>query len=502
MIVHSHWRPEGRAASGGRRRYGRNALTSNYQAIFQSLPVPFMVLDRGLRFTDANAAYCAVTMTKRADLIGRHVFEAFPEEGENLRRFQDAFDRALAGEDNVVALFPFRIPRPADRGGGMELRYWSCTHTPVRDATGAVTHIVQQAEDVTALVGEAPRADSEIEDSVVQRAQKLENLSERLRAEGEFLKRLFESAPGFIAVLSGPDRVIELANDAFKSLVGREDIIGLPLAQAIPHISAGTTYEEQAPDDEAVVVEGFPLIIRNPGEAERQIFVDFVWQPVLDDEGQPAAVFVQGSDVTEKVVAMRQQRLLLDEINHRVKNTLAVVQALVLQTLRSTTSPEDLASKVQSRLAALSATHNLLTAAAWAGVELKALLGQELEPFGEGRIRLSGPAALLSPRRTVNLGLVFHELATNAAKYGALSVPEGRVEVDWSIEPSETEPRLRIEWIESGGPPVKAPAQSGFGSKLIERTLRAKPDARYEIEYRPEGLRAWFDMPAEIGDTA
>jgi PAS domain S-box-containing protein len=460
-----------------------------------------MVLDRDLRFVDANAAYCAVTMSKRSDLIGRHVFEAFPEDGENLRRYNDAFARALAGEDNVVALFPFRIPRPAEQGGGMELRYWSCTHTPVRDAAGAVTHVVQQAEDVTALVGEAPRADSVIEDKVLRRAEKLENLSERLRAEGDFLKRLFRSAPGFIAVLSGEDRVVELANDAFVKLVGREDIVGLPLAEAIPHISAGAGHAEADPNsDEAVLVEAFPLIVQQPDGDSRKVFVDFVWQPIMDDDGRPAAVFVQGNDVTEKVMVTRQQQLLLDEINHRVKNTLAVVQALVLQTLKSTPDPRAFSQKVQARLAALSATHNLLTATAWSGVELKSLLCQELSHFGESRISLEGPAALLSPRRTVNLGLVFHEMATNAAKYGALSVPDGRVQVSWRLEPDEETTRLLIDWQEEGGPPVVDPKATGFGLRLIERTLRSKPDARYTIDYRPDGLRAHFNMPAEIGD--
>lgn len=477
-------------------------MSADYATIFHSLPVPFMVLDRDLRFVDANASYCAATLTQRQDLIGRHVFEAFPEEGENLRRYQEAFERALSGEENVIALFPYSVPRPAEQGGGKSLKYWSCTHVPVRDATGRVTHILQQAEDVTALMHKGPQADAALEATVVQRAERLESLSETLRAEGDFLKRLFHSAPGFMAVLSGAAQTIALANEAFRRLVGRSDVVGRPLAEITGHMHAiGASARPLG--DSAFIAEAFPLLVRDEqGGAQRRIYVDFVWQPILDDEGAQVAVFIQGSDVTEKVLANQHQQLLLDEINHRVKNTLAVVQALVLQTLRTTPSPADFSAKLQARLGALSATHNLLTETAWSGVDIKALLCQELSHFGEKRITLSGPAALLSPRRTVNLGLVFHEMATNAAKFGALSVPEGRVTVSWRVEPDEEgrPHRLDIVWEEAGGPAVVPPTQSGFGTRLIERTMRAKPDARFSIQYRPEGLVARFNMPAEHGD--
>lgn len=459
-----------------------------------------MVLDRNLRFVEANAAYCAATTSRRADLIGRHVFEAFPEEGDNLRRYQEAFERALAGEENVVAFFPYAVPGP---NGQRVLKYWSCTHTPLRNDAGDVTHIIQQAEDVTGLAAEAPDATAGMQAKVTKRAQRLESLSQTLRAEGDFLKRLFQSAPGFMAVFSGPDQTVELANDAFRRLVGKDDVVGRSLAEITGHFSA-TGASARPGTGSAFIAEAFPLLVRDPdGGAQRRIYLDFVWQPIIDDDGTQVAVFVQGNDVTEKVQASHHQQLLLDEINHRVKNTLAVVQALVLQTLRSTPSPAEFSTKLQARLAALSGTHNLLTETAWNGVELRALLHQELAHFGERRIALSGPAALLSPRRTVNLGLVFHELATNAAKYGALSVPDGRVTVSWQVLPDEEgrPERLEIVWEESGGPPVVKPGEAGFGTRLIERTMRAKPDARFSIDYRPQGLLARFDMPAEHGDA-
>ena len=476
-------------------------MSVDYPALFQSLPVAFMVLDRELHLVEANAAFCALTHSKRRDLIGRHIFEIFPESGENLKRYRDAFTRALAGEENVIAMFPYSIPRPAERGGGSEERYWSCTHVPVRDADGQVTHVVQQLQDVTGLVGTG-KVKSALEGAVVERAQRLESLSERLRAEGEFFRRMFSAAPGFMAVLTGPDLVFELANDAFCAMVGRDDLVGRPLAEALPHIEVANpelVSELQRDSEEPFIARRFPLFVEREGRRER-LFVDFVWQPILNETGESIGVFVQGSDVTQGVLVGEQQRLLLDEINHRVKNTLAVVQALVLQTLRSTGSPEDFAEALQSRLGALTQSHNLLTAAQWGGVELKTLLTQELNHYGEARLEIDGPLTILTPRRTVNLGLVFHEMATNAAKYGALSVPEGRLAVTWSIDRTADPTRLTIEWREQGGPPVRAPARAGFGSRLIERTIRSKPDAHYEIGYPREGLYARFDMPLETED--
>jgi PAS domain S-box-containing protein len=474
-------------------------LHLDYAALFQSLPVPFMVLDRDLRFVEANPAYCAITLSKRSDLIGRHVFDVFPESGDNLKRYRDAFERALDGEENVIAMFPYSIPLPAERGGGTEMRYWSCTHTPLRDSSGQVTHLIQETKDVTALV-DAREPRGALQGEVVERARQLESLSERLRSEGEYLKRMFSAAPGFMAVLSGPDLVFELANEAFCQMVGRRDLVGKTLAEALPHITAANPEMRDfgTGSSERFVAHQFPLLVeRGPDGREQKIYVDFVWQPILDEDGKTMAVFVQGNDVTQRVLATQQQRLLLDEINHRVKNTLAIVQALVAQTLKTTTSPAVFADRLQARLAALSHSHNLLTASQWSGVELKSLLLQELSHYGEGRLSIDGPLTILSPRRTVNLGLVFHEMATNAAKYGALSVPEGRLEVGWSIDRAASPARLKIDWIESNGPPVHAPAQSGFGSRLIERTMRSKPDSFYDIQYLPEGLRATFDMPLE-----
>ena len=202
-------------------------------------------------------------------------------------------------------------------------------------------------------------------------------------------------------------------------------------------------------------------------------------------------------DITERKRAEIRQKLLVDELNHRVKNTLATVQSLAWQSLRQDQAPQDARECFESRLIALSRTHDLLNRSSWEGATLKEVLDIELDPYrsdGGSRIVLRGPELRLSPRTTLALGLLFHELATNAAKYGALSVPEGRVEVSWDV--TGTGP-LRIEWREVGGPPVRPPERTGFGSRLAERTVARELGGRVRFDFEPAGLRCVLEIPAD-----
>jgi PAS domain S-box-containing protein len=483
------------------------SVVPDFQSIFASLPVPLMVMDRDLRLVAANDLYLATTNSRAPEIVGKHVFDAFPDSLARKARFQEAFERAVAGEENVIAMLPFDVPRP---GGGTETRYWSCTHTPIRDAGGNVTYIVQQAQDVTALIDPAHPAPrnaeagvAALEGDVIRRAVRIEALSQALRGEAEYLKAMFRGAPNFMCVLSGSDFVFELANDAFLEMIGRADISGRPIGDLLPEL------EEQGLIDmlRRVVATGeafrgreYPLVLsRGAGQVPRRSYVDFVWQPIFDEEGKVVAIFMQGSDVTDRVQATEQQRILLDEVNHRVKNTLTTVQAMVAQTLKTSSSPAAFAENLSARLMALSATHNLLTARNWSGAGLRELLLLELKPFGVDRVEIDGAEVMLSPRRATNMGLVFHELAINAAKYGALSAPSGRVSVRWAPEAPSPEARLVLDWIEQGGPKVSEPQHKGFGTRLIDRTIRAKPGASYRSQYLPEGLHWQVRLPPEGG---
>jgi len=203
--------------------------------------------------------------------------------------------------------------------------------------------------------------------------------------------------------------------------------------------------------------------------------------------------------VARKAIEARQ-KLLLDELNHRVKNTLATVQSIAAQSLRQ----GDVASVRQNfedRLIALSQAHNLLTRDGWRGASLAELADTELRPYaraGAERVRLAGPEVWLAPNTAVAIGMALHELTTNAVKYGALSVDAGRVEVSWSVEGLDAETdRVRILWVEVGGPTVHKPTRRGFGSRLIVGGLAHELDGEVELEFPAGGVvcRIVFDQP-------
>lgn len=203
--------------------------------------------------------------------------------------------------------------------------------------------------------------------------------------------------------------------------------------------------------------------------------------------------------------ADRRQRLILNELNHRVKNTLATVQALTTLTAREASDIRSYRDRLVARLAGLARTQVLLTNSEWRGAQLRDLLYTELEihdggqTTGAPRVDLAGPAVLIASSKVVALGMVVHELATNAAKYGALSVPEGRLHVRWTTigQDDAGRPVLRLDWEEIGGPPVTLPTREGFGTRMIRKGLSRQLGATIQAEYRPSGLRFTLTMPIE-----
>jgi two-component sensor histidine kinase len=195
-----------------------------------------------------------------------------------------------------------------------------------------------------------------------------------------------------------------------------------------------------------------------------------------------------------------RQSLLIRELHHRVKNTLATVQGLLGATARSTESIGEFYRSFSDRIVSLANTHNLLTEDYWQTAQIGEILKNELSPYenGSGRIRLEGPAVELSADLAVPTGMAIHELTTNAAKYGALSVPDGRIEVRWAVHGVNGSRRLELAWTEQDGPPVSPPARQGFGSTLIRRVLGDQCQAEVELDYAPEGLR--FRMVAPMSE--
>jgi two-component sensor histidine kinase len=181
--------------------------------------------------------------------------------------------------------------------------------------------------------------------------------------------------------------------------------------------------------------------------------------------------------------------LLIEELNHRVKNTLAILQSIAAQTFRSASRDER--EKFEGRLGALAEAHNLLSKEKWQGSELQEVAGRVLQPYAlnnPSRIRMSGPKVPLSPRQAVVMSMIVHEIATNAAKYGALSNESGTVTLDWAIAADNPVRRLKLMWTETGGPHVAAPVQRGFGSRLIERSARDQLGGDATVDFLPHGV--------------
>jgi PAS domain S-box-containing protein len=215
-------------------------------------------------------------------------------------------------------------------------------------------------------------------------------------------------------------------------------------------------------------------------------------------DGDNRVVRVSGvtTDITDRKEAEERQAFLAREVDHRARNVLAVVQSILRLTRAGTT--KDYVGLVEGRIRALSRAHMLLSESRWAGADLGRLLGEELEPYRTdqcGVVRLEGPETLLEPRHAQTIALAVHELATNAAKYGSLSSPSGKVSLDWR----RSEDGLAIEWLEMDGPQVVAPSSQGYGTRVIQASLE-QLGGQASFDWRPGGLRCTLSLP--YADTA
>jgi PAS domain S-box-containing protein len=238
----------------------------------------------------------------------------------------------------------------------------------------------------------------------------------------------------------------------------------------------------------------FENTIRRNDGAERLI----AWRNTVlqDSQGRAIGTLSSGEDVTDQREAQARERLLVQEVDHRAKNLLAVVQSVVQLTRGENIAEfkEAIAGRIQS----LARTHGLLAAARWEGADLRQLVLDELAPYSRGdetRVRITGPALHLKPAAAQALALIVHELATNAAKYGALASPNGRVEIGWRT----ADERVRLDWSESGGPVVARPERRGFGSIVLQTSVERQLRGKVALDWKPEGLVCTLDLPgAEV----
>ncbi len=260
------------------------------------------------------------------------------------------------------------------------------------------------------------------------------------------------------------------------------------------------------PLEECAIDRAFP---ENNQERGEEVFVHrdgrffpvgFTASPIRDDSANIIGTIIEVRDISDEKAASERQRLLINELNHRVKNTLATVQSIAAQTFRGQTD-QAVRAVFDARMAALSNAHNVLVEDNWESASLRGVVTRALAPHllaevDGDRFRYEGPDARLHPKVAVTLAMALHELMTNAAKYGALSVPEGRVAVTWTLGDREDgRHRLDLAWEERGGPPVVPPTRRGFGSRLIERQLPMEFDGSAALAFDPAGVSCRMTIP-------
>lgn len=373
--------------------------------------------------------------------------------------------------------------RLVKRSDGSEI-FVSVSIDPLRNTKGELVGAVNCFVDVT----ERKRTDEAIERSRVVALEQ----EQRLAATYE------HAAIGITEVL--PDGTFIRVNEAICGITGRsrEELLNTRL------------FTYSAPED--IDLDRQSFLQQVAGELEfysvekrfkrkdgRVIWLSVRSSPVRDARGRLLYLVRVVQDISERKAAERRQKLLIDELNHRVKNTLARVQSLASQTARAAPTPEAFRERFEGRLIALSKAHDQLTMHHWENADLRDVIDDSLAPYaGAGRVALRGENVVLRPRAVLTLAMVFHELTTNAAKYGALSAPGGRIEISWQITArSSHPPRLQIDWIEHGGPAVVEPGQRGFGSKLIEGSVAGELSGSTRLIFAPEGLRCEIVIPLD-----
>ena len=319
-----------------------------------------------------------------------------------------------------------------------------------------------------------------------------------LRASEEKYRRIFEQTSDLIFT-TDLDQVITACNPAGAAAVGvaRDGAIGRNISDFVAPEDLELTRQMLQRKLEQGGTTRYELRVRGAGGDWR------CWEInsglTFDEMGSPVGLHVVGRDITERKRLERHQQILVAELNHRVKNTLAIVQSLAHQTFRNDASPEATIVAFEGRLKALAVAHNLLSVQNWEAASIGDVIRSALAPFCPGdRCEAVGPEVKLPPETAVSLTLAIHELATNASKYGALANESGSVAITWNV----ADGRFELLWRERGGPPVVAPKKPGFGTNMIRRTLAAEFNGVVQLNFAEAGLECRVAGPVPAAITA
>jgi two-component system CheB/CheR fusion protein len=445
---------------------------------------------------DMNAAALAAMGLDREDVVGRPFADMF------FWKWSEALQGEVRGDIAMAA--QGRVQRSDRMLRLSETRYvhFECCLKPVVNDSGCVTHVVWSATDVTARVRQLERANAALSREIEER-RRAEALvlagEERLRRKLEELETIYREAPVGLCLIDRDLRFRRI-NMRLAEINGKpvEAHIGRSVAEILPDLA-----DTALPMLRQVFESGEPLQnVEIQGETPKSPGVTRFWvedlYPLKNERGEVWAVGIMVRDVTERRSAEAQREMLLAELEHRVKNTLAAVMSIAVHTLNDGKMLDVAREAFLGRLQALSHAHDLLAECNWRGADLAQVVRGTLKPYvgmegSHGTV--DGPPVFLQPRAALTLGMIIHELATNAAKYGCLSTPGGSLDVTWSSETLSGEDRVQLIWSERGGPPVLPPTRSGFGRTLIERGLKHDLGGSAQLEFRVGGLMCTLSLP-------
>lgn len=453
-------------------RRAAEAAEARYRAIFDQAAVGVARVSVEGRFLEVNERFCRIAGRPSADLLALD-FAAITHP-EDL-----AADLAQLADLQAGAIETYAMEKRYLRPDG-EAVWINLTVSAVRRADGAADYFVAVIEDIS--------------------ARKAATAAEQARA-AEF-HALADNVP-VLCWMAYADGHIYWYNRRWLEYTG-----------ASLESQAGWGWETvHHPDYLPAVVArwrrsldtGEPFEMVFPMRRADGVFRPFLTRivPVRDGEGRIVRWFGSNTDVAEQEAHQEHLQLLVNELNHRVKNTLVTVQSMAAQTLRTADDPQLAYQQLEARLMSLSAAHNILTETNWEGARLREVIARTVKLFSveaPGRFTITGPEVWLQPQAAVALSLAFHELATNAVKYGALAAPDGVIEVSWTLE--EVGRRLELTWRERGGPPVAPRTRKGFGSRLIETSLARELGAPARMEFAPDGLICRIEARLPAGQPA
>ncbi len=444
------------------------ARLAELESVYATAPVGLALLNRDFRYVRINEALANMNGLPAKDHIGKTLREIVPDlENELIPLLKHVLE---TGE----TIGPREVTGETAREPGLR-RTWLESWGPVVSPSGELIGVHGSVKDITDH----------------KQAQVAVAASEAR------LRRLIDNLFAFVSILT-PEGVLIESNNAPLQVanLAREDVIGKPVWDCY-WWNFSEPSKQRLRDAFAKALNGeterYDVDIRIA--SEQFITIDFQLAPLKDEAGKVIEVISSGIDISERVAVEHQRELLIQELNHRVKNTLATIQAITHVSMRHSRSIKDFADGFSGRLLAIARAHEALFNGAATSSELADIVQRQVGPYAEksdGSLLLQGPAINLSASEAHNLGLILHELATNATKHGSLSREGGKVSIAWTFD--QPSGRVALLWTETGGPRVEEPASDGFGSRLI-RQMTESLDGKYRPTFRPGGFAAELEFP-------